>query len=105
MLKDGLISCGPDGGWHSQPDNGTFELFAGGRNLMPDSGCYIYSGDPENRAWFRQTKVHQTITLNGENTAYDPELLLWQPAGNLDKLVVENAGYPDLTHNHFIEFK
>lgn len=99
-----VLKCGPDGGWHSQPDNGTFELFAGGRNLMPDSGCYIYSGDPENRAWFRQTRVHQTITLNGENTAYAPELLLWEPSANLDKLVVENAGYPDLTHRRALFF-
>lgn len=98
------LKCGPDGGWHSQPDNGTFELSAGGRKLMPDSGCYIYSGDPENRAWFRQTKVHQTITLNGENSAYAPRLLLWQPADDIDKLVVENAGYPDMTHRRALFF-
>jgi heparan-sulfate lyase len=55
-----VLKCGPDGGGHCQPDNGTFELYAGGRHLMPDAGSYIYSGDPENRAWFRQTKVHQT---------------------------------------------
>ena len=52
-----VLKCGPDGGGHCQPDNGTFELYAGGRHLMPDAGCYIYSGDPENRAWFRQTKA------------------------------------------------
>jgi heparan-sulfate lyase len=26
-----VLKCGPDGGGHSQPDNGTFELYAGGR--------------------------------------------------------------------------
>ncbi|NQU52879.1 MAG: alginate lyase family protein [Bacteroidetes bacterium] len=99
-----VLKCGPDGGGHCQPDNGTFELYAGGRNLMPDAGSYIYSGDPENRAWFRQTKVHQTLTLNGENTKYAPKLLKWQPGRNLDILVVENKSYINLTHRRAVFF-
>lgn len=99
-----VLKCGPDGGGHCQPDNGTFELYAGGRHLMPDAGSYIYSGDPENRAWFRQTKVHQTLTLNGANTAYAPELLLWKPSEDIDVLVVENAGYHNLTHRRAVFF-
>lgn len=99
-----VMKCGPDGGGHSQPDNGTFELSAGGRTLMPDAGSYIYSGDPENRAWFRQTKVHQTLTLDGKNSVYAPKLLLWQPGENLDLVVVENDSYPGLTHRRAIFF-
>lgn len=99
-----VLKCGPDGGGHSQPDNGTFELYAGGRHLMPDAGSYIYSGDPEGRAWFRQTKVHQTLTLNGKNSAYAPKLRLWQPGQDLDALVVENQSYPDLLHRRAVLF-
>jgi len=99
-----VLKCGPDGGGHCQPDNGTFDLYAGGRNLMPDAGSYIYSGDPENRAWFRQTKVHQTLTLNGQNSVYAPGLLLWKPGDDLDILVVENRSYDDLTHRRAVFF-
>lgn len=99
-----VLKCGPDGGGHCQPDNGTFELYAGGRHLTPDAGSYIYSGDPENRAWFRQTSVHQTLTLNGENSTYGPELQLWRPGKDLDVLVVENESYPDLTHRRSVFF-
>lgn len=99
-----LLKCGPDGGAHSQPDNGTFELYAGGRDLMPDAGSYIYSGDPEGRRWFRQTKVHQTLTLDGENSAYAPRQLLWKPGKQDDILVVENASYPGLTHRRAVIF-
>ena len=99
-----VLKCGPDGGFHCQPDNGTFELYAGGRHLMPDAGSYIYSGDPENRAWFRQTKVHQTLTLNGGNSSYNPKLLLWKPGKDLDVLVVENVSYPNLTHRRALFF-
>lgn len=99
-----VLKCGPDGGFHCQPDNGTFELYAGGRHLMPDAGSYIYSGDKENRDWFRQTKVHQTITLNGANSSYVPKLRLWKPGKNLDILVVENKSYPNLTHRRAVFF-
>ena len=99
-----VLKCGPNGGGHCQPDNGTFELYAGGRHLMPDAGSYIYSGDPVNRNWFRQTKVHQTLTLNGANSEYAPKLLLWKPGDDLDILVVENGSYPDLTHRRAVFF-
>lgn len=99
-----ILKCGPDGGGHSQPDNGTFELSAGGRNLMPDAGSFIYSGNPEGRAWFRQTKVHQTLTLNGENSKYAPKLALWKPGQTTDILVVENQSYENLKHRRSVFF-
>jgi heparan-sulfate lyase len=99
-----VLKCGPDGGGHCQPDNGTFELYAGGRHLMPDAGSYIYSGDPENRAWFRQTNVHQTLTLDGANSAYAPRLLRWEPGPKQDLLIVENQSYPDLRHRRTVLF-
>jgi len=99
-----VLKCGPDGGGHSQPDNGTFELSAGGRNLMPDAGSYIYSGDPVNRNWFRQTKIHQTVTLNSQNSKYAPSQLLWKPGKTDDILVVENKSYDNLTHRRAVFF-
>ena len=71
---------------------------------MPDAGSYIYSGDPEGRAWFRQTSVHQTLTLNGENSAYAPRHLLWKPGKRDDILVVENGSYEGLTHRRAVIF-
>ena len=99
-----VLKCGPDGGGHCQPDNGTFSLYAGGRNLMPDAGSYIYSGNPEWRNWFRQTNVHQTLTLNNENSNYNPQLIKWEPGENLDLLVVENKSYENLTHRRGVIF-
>ncbi|MCB0687950.1 MAG: alginate lyase family protein [Saprospiraceae bacterium] len=99
-----VLKCGPDGGGHCQPDNGTFDLYAGGVNLMPDGGSYIYSGNPEGRAWFRQTKVHQTLTLNNENSDYQPTLKLWKPDETLDVLVVENQSYTGLNHRRAVFF-
>jgi len=100
-----VLKCGHGGGLaHIQPDNGTFELYAGGRHLMPDAGSYVYDSDSVNRAWFRQTKVHQTLTLDGKNTRWDPKFLYWQTGDDLDVLVVENAGYPDIIHRRAVFF-
>lgn len=102
------LKCGATAEWHNQPDNGTFELYAYGRNLMTDSGCYLYgSSAPEEqrwRAWFRSTKTHQTLTLDHRDSACQPTCLLWRETTNLVALVVENQSYPGLTHRRTVLF-
>jgi heparan-sulfate lyase len=94
--------------WHNQPDNGTFELWRGGRNFFPDSGCYLYSGDgsiSEGRAWFRQTKVHNTLTLDGADiTEQNGRPLLFASQGSTDICVTQNAPYPGLAHRRSVFF-
>ncbi|MBL8991807.1 MAG: alginate lyase family protein, partial [Spirochaetia bacterium] len=99
-----VLKCGADGGFHCQPDNGTFELYALGKHFMPDSGSFIYSGDAEGRAWFRRTASHQTLTLGDANSAYAPKLILWQPGKDSDSFIVENASYEGLTHRRSVHF-
>lgn len=99
-----VLKCGPDGGTHCHPDNGTFEIFARNRRLTPDSGCYLYHGDVKAHKWFRQTRVHQTLTLDGQDTTYAPKLLVWKPCKNTDVLVVENQGYKKLKHRRAVLF-
>jgi heparan-sulfate lyase len=95
---------------HDQPDNGTFELCAFGRWLMPDTGFYTYGHDAKGRAWHRQTSVHQTLTLDGKDTKVDGRLLLWLLSDASDRsdpsdtLVVENRSYPNLTHRRTVWF-
>ena len=88
---------------HDQPDNGTFELCAFGRWLMPDTGFFTYGHDPEGRAWHRQTRVHQTMTLNGGDSADAGRQLLWHSSA-LDALTVENASYEGLIHRRSVWF-
>jgi heparan-sulfate lyase len=48
--------------------------------------------------------VDQTLTLDGEDIAHEPRLLLWQPGEDQDALVVENVSYPGLTHRRAVLF-
>ena len=103
-----VVKAGPKGEWHCQPDNGTFELWFNGKNLFPDSGSYIYGGGPEVmklRNWFRQTAVHNTLTLNNQNlTTTESVTKLWKPEGDVQILVTENPSYENLKHRRSIFF-
>ena len=92
----------PDYAWHSQYDNGNFELYAYGRNFMNDSGAYIYdSGDIEEqnwRKWFKSTHAHQTLTLDNKNTDHKTNHIFWKTSKDFSCLVFENQSYNDLKH-------
>lgn len=94
-------------GGHDQPDNGTFELFAYGRWVMPDSGAFVYHGssDPRvDRMWFRRTGVHQTLTVDGLDSVNASRHVMWWDGDDLAALTVENDSYPGLTHRRTVFF-
>ena len=101
-----VVKAGPKGEWHCQPDNGTFELWFNGRNLFPDTGAYVYAGSAEVmklRNWFRQTRVHNTLTLDGRNLETTQSVTgLWQPESKEQILVTENPGYKGLKHRRTV---
>jgi heparan-sulfate lyase len=103
-----ILKAGPQAFWHNQPDNGTFEMYFKGRNFFPDSGCFVYGGDDKvnaERAWFRQTRVHNTLTLNKNNIENtNSKCLLWDADSAVEKLVIENQSYVDLTHRRAVFF-
>ena len=99
------LHCSPPAiSGHDQPDNGTFELCAYGRWLMPDTGFYTYGHDPEGRAWHRRTRVHQTLTRDGQDTRVDAKPRLWKTSPELDVVAVDNASYADFTHRRTVWF-
>lgn len=103
-----VVKAGPKAFWHCQPDNGTFELWFNGKKLFADSGSYVYAGNGEVmewRNWFRQTRVHNTLTLGGKDLeTTDSKTLLWQPEGNVLMLVTENQSYKKLKHRRSVFF-
>ena len=103
-----VLKAGPKGEWHCQPDNGTFEFWFNGKNLFPDSGAYVYAGDSEVmklRNWFRQTMVHNTLTLDNKTLETTESVCKhWNGEGNTQVLVTENPGYKGLTHRRTVFF-
>ena len=103
-----ILKAGPAGEWHNQFDNGTFELWHNGRNFFPDSGSYIYGGDENvlrQRNWFRQTSVHNTLTLDNKTLQNrESNLRKWEAKPCGDVAVVETPGYDGLTHRRAVFF-
>ncbi len=100
-----VLHCSPPAiSAHDQPDNGTFELYAYGRWLMPDTGYYTYGHDPDGRAWHRQTRVHQTLTLDGKDSKEAAKQILWYTSAEFDAVAVENQSYANLLHRRAVWF-
>ena len=103
-----IVKAGPPAFWHNQPDNGTFDYWRRGRNFFPDSGSYVYGGDSAvltQRDWFRQTRVHNTVTLDNRNLeTTDSKLLFWDVTPSLTTLVTENPSYEGFTHRRAMFF-
>ncbi|KDN55685.1 heparin-sulfate lyase HepC [Flavobacterium seoulense] len=103
-----LLKASPPGKFHAQPDNGTFELWVKGRNFTPDAGAYVYSGDAainQMREWYRQTKLHSTLTLDNKNMVItDAKLNKWQTGKDLDILTYTNPSYDGLNHQRSVLF-
>lgn len=99
------VHCSPPAiSGHDTADNGTFELYAFGRWLMPDSGFYTYGHDKEARAWHRQTRIHATLTVDGKDTNIMGNHRLWRSDEKGDLLCVENHSYRYFAHRRTIWF-
>ncbi|GMV94506.1 MAG: heparinase [Candidatus Hydrogenedentota bacterium] len=99
------LHCSPPAiSGHDHPDNGTFELYANGRWFITDSGYYTYGHDPEARDWHRQTRVHNTLTVDGKVTAVDGRLVAWADEPEFDAVCVENNSYEGITHRRTVWF-
>jgi heparan-sulfate lyase len=103
-----VLKASPPGAFHAQPDNGTFELWVKGRNFTPDAGCYVYAGDSsimKLRDWYRQTRVHSTLTLNNANMVITKAALQqWKTTKDLDVLTYTNPSYAQLDHQRTVLF-
>ena len=64
-----VVDCGPVGlhgrGGHGHNDCLSFEAWLGGRPVIVDPGCYLYTASPEWRNRLRATAAHSTPQIDG----------------------------------------
>ncbi|MBN1182825.1 MAG: alginate lyase family protein [Bacteroidales bacterium] len=96
-------------GSHTHSDLLSFELFTQGKSFIIDPGSYLYTADADQRLLFRSTKMHNTVTVDGESqeilcrdkmwgndrTAI-PEILKWESNSNRDIIRACHNGYTRL---------
>ena len=116
-----LVDCGALGfgelAAHGHADALSFTLRIAGRDVLVDPGTYDYFSEPAWRDYFRSTRAHNTLVVDGaeQSQMLGPFLwgdrakahcLAWEPDANGGRLVASHDGYqrlPDpVTHRRSV---
>lgn len=89
-----LFDCGPHGSLncgHAHADALSIDLAANGRTVLVDPGTYTYTGSKDLRDWFRSSRAHNTVTLDGESSSGPGGAFSWQSIAScsLEKWISE----------------
>ncbi len=89
---------------HGHADSLSFSLAVGGTEILVDPGTYDYFTYPEWRDYFRSTRAHNTVVVDGESQS-EPlgpflwgkraisRLLDWEDTGGFARVIGEHDGY------------
>ena len=89
---------------HGHADALSFALSVGGQPVIVDSGTFAYHGHENWRAYFRGTKAHNTVNIDGLDQAdgvlpfiwrgkVNSQVLDWNPTPSGGRLHAEHDGY------------
>jgi len=118
-----VFDCGPLGmgaiAGHGHADALSFTLRAFGLDVLVDPGTYDYFSYPKWREYFRSTRAHNTIVVDGRDQSEmlglflwgrraEASCLNWEPTDVGGRIVGEHNGYTTLkdpvTHRRTLEF-
>jgi uncharacterized heparinase superfamily protein len=74
---------------HGHADALSVTLSLNGRGILVDPGTYRYNQAPEWRRYFKSTRAHNTVTIDGVDQAVQKSSFIWSHAFNT-KLVEHN---------------
>jgi len=80
----------PTGG-HGHADALSLVLFSNGRELLADSGTFVYNGAPESRDYFRSTRAHNTVMVDGYDQSQQAGTFQWRTRAEGSVLSVESG--------------
>ena len=117
-----VFDCGPLGmgalAGHGHADALSFTLRAFGRDVLVDPGTYDYFSYPKWREYFRSTRAHNTVVIDGRDQSEmlglflwgrraKADCLSWQPTDVGGKVIGKHDGYMHLddpvTHKRMLD--
>jgi hypothetical protein len=107
IFDSGGLGIGTGG--HAHADALSLSLFGGGRELLVDPGTFVYNGAPEWREYFRSTRAHNTVSIDGSNQAESGGTFRWnsrffgmpglqEERDGVQYIEGEHGGYLDVIH-------
>jgi len=93
---------------HGHADALSITLSVNGQKLLVDPGTYRYNGVPEWRRYFKGTRAHNTVTIDGQDQAIQETGFIWSHPYS-DKLVrkdhTENGLALEARHDGYARLK
>jgi hypothetical protein len=102
-----LMDCGPHGSLayaHAHADALSIEFAALGKTWIVDPGTFTYTANPELRDWFRSTKAHSTVTVDGKSQSVTAGPFSWERVANasLDDFIIgDGIDYLEASHDGY----
>lgn len=94
---------------HTHSDLFSIELYTLGKSFLIDPGTFVYTADAEMRMLYRSTRMHNTVTVDGQsqNTLrrellWDfrrdavPQIMKWESNNEMDRVTAIHNGYARL---------
>ncbi|MBI2571203.1 MAG: alginate lyase family protein [Candidatus Schekmanbacteria bacterium] len=84
-----IFDCGELGwlaGGHGHADALNLTLFAAGRELLVDPGTYVYNSAPEWRDYFRSSRAHNVVEVDGEPQSLPGGTFQWRQKADASPL-------------------
>jgi hypothetical protein len=89
---------------HGHADALSFVLNVGDREILVDPGTYAYHTEPEWRRYFRSTRAHNTVSIDGEDQSVQAGNFMWtnhararcvsfDPNPHCQRFIGEHDGY------------
>jgi hypothetical protein len=93
---------------HGHADALSITLSVDGQKILVDPGTYRYNGEPEFRKYFKGTRAHNTITVDGQDQAIQETGFIWSRAYDAELIRKENLNGVWLIqakHNGYSRYK
>jgi hypothetical protein len=75
---------------HGHADALSITLSVNGQKILVDPGTYRYNGEPKFRKYFKSTRAHNTITVDGQDQAIQETGFIWSHAYNAELMRKEH---------------
>jgi hypothetical protein len=86
---------------HGHADALSITLHIDGKPFLTDPGTYRYNGKEKARAYFKSTRAHNTVTIDGQDQARQVTGFVWKNSYHVYwKRNISKQGYPTIRGTH-----